>query len=304
MKSMLACVLLFTFSYPLAAQETLTVIGWNLESGGSDIGVIADRIETAQGVDIWGFSEVVGAQVVALEAAAEVGENADYQSILGSTGGADRLLIIYNADHLSLLDNEELVDINIGGRVRAPLVARFEDLETGQEFFFMVNHLYRSRRDRRHQQSRLLNEWASEQELPVIAVGDYNYDWEVQGGDNDHDDGFDLLTAADIFTWVRPAMLRRTQCSATQNGCRFDSVLDFVFVANMPDSWAASSEILMVTGDFPDDSSTPDHRQVQATINITVPQTLTIEELKAQLLAHIAHLEAELEALRAMVEGL
>ena len=35
---------------------------------------------------------------------------------------------------------------------------------------------------------------------PLIATGDYNYDWEVEGGGDDHDDGFDLLTAADIFT--------------------------------------------------------------------------------------------------------
>ena len=244
MKRILTCVLLFVLAYPLAAQETLSVICWNLESGDADVNVIADRIEAAQGVDIWGFSEVAGARdVAALEAAAEDGENADYQSILGSTGGNDRLLIIYDADRLSLLQQEELDEVNIGGNVRAPLVALFQDIETGQEFFFIVNHLYRSRRDRRHQQSRLLNEWAGEQELPVIATGDYNYDWQVEGGDDDHDDGFDLLTAADIFTWVRPAVLRRTQCSATQNGCRFNSVLDFVFVANQPDSWQSSSEI-------------------------------------------------------------
>jgi len=187
--------------------------------------------------------------------------------------------------------------------VRAPLVALFQDIETGQEFFFMVNHLYRTRRDRRHQQSRLLNEWAGEQELPVIATGDYNYDWEVEGGDDDHDDGFDLLTAADIFTWVRPAVLRRTQCSATQNGCRFNSVLDFVFVANQPDSWQSSSEIITAPGDFPDNSSTPDHRPVQAIFNISIPQTITREELKVQLLVRIARLEAELEALRAIIEG-
>ena len=38
----------------------------------------------------------------------------------------------------------------------------------------MVNHLYRTKEARRHLQADLLNEWASQQQLPVIAVGDYN----------------------------------------------------------------------------------------------------------------------------------
>ncbi len=301
-----AFLLLLVFAAPLVAQETLTVVTWNIESGDADANVIADRIKTAQGVDIWGFTEVQGAAVIpTLESAAEDGENADYQSILGTTGGGDRMLIIYDADRLELVSQEELDEINIGGNVRAPLVAQFQDVITGQGFFFMVNHLYRSRKDRRHQQSRLLNEWASEQDSPVIAVGDYNYDWEVEGGDNDHDAGFDLLTAANIFIWIRPETLRRTQCSATSSGgCRFNSVLDFVFAANLPDSWRASSEILVTPGDFPDDSSTPDHRPVQAAFDISPPTTISIEELKAKLLARIAALEAEIAALRAIVEEL
>ena len=60
----------------------------------------------------------------------------------------------------------------------------------------------------RHQQSRLLNQWGEEQEIPIIAVGDYNYDWEVEDGENNLDEGIDLLTAADIFTWVRPLTLK------------------------------------------------------------------------------------------------
>ena len=72
----------------------------------------------------------------------------------------------------------------------------------------------------------------------------------------------------------------------------------------MADSWGASSEILTAPGEFPDDNSTPDHRQVQATFDMALPPPITIEELKAQLLMRIARLKGELEALRAMVEGL
>ncbi len=75
---------------------------------------------------------------------------------------------------------------------------------------FMVEHPYRSRANRRHEQSELLNEWAQDQALPVIAVGDYNYNWDVPDGDTDHDASFDFLTADDVFTWVRPPTLIAT----------------------------------------------------------------------------------------------
>lgn len=47
----------------------------------------------------------------------------------------------------------------------------------------MVNHLYRSNNERRHAQAQGLNEWARSQTLPVIATGDYNFDWHFQTGD-------------------------------------------------------------------------------------------------------------------------
>jgi len=83
------------------------------------------------------------------------------------------------------------MDINVGGNVRAPLVAQLRLKPAGPEFLFMVNHLYRSNTEWRHEQARLLNAWARSQTLPVIAVGDYNFDWDVSNGDT-------CMTAATI----------------------------------------------------------------------------------------------------------
>jgi hypothetical protein len=86
------------------------------------------------------------------------------------------------------------------------------------------------------EQARLLNGWAREQTLLVIAAGDYNFDWAVTNGARVHDQGYDLLTADGIFTWIRPPRLIRTPCS-------FNSVLDFVFVTGDARWWRAPSEI-------------------------------------------------------------
>jgi hypothetical protein len=279
-----------------AVSQDLRVASFNVESGGAVPEVVDDLIAATNGVDIWGFSEVQNeAWATLFETAAEDGESANFERILGTTGAADRLVIVYDADRLELRDSFELDDINVGGRVRAPLVARFRIAGSTTEFLFMVNHLYRSRAARRHEQSQLLNAWARAQTLPIIALGDYNYDWSVPYGDTDHDAGYDLLTADGVFVWVRPATLIRTHCS------HHNSVLDFVFVAGEARLWDGTAEILPADPSYcPDDNTTSDHRMVLAAFDLSGGNG----GLRAQLLQRVTAIETELEELRRMVEGM
>jgi hypothetical protein len=239
--------------------ESITVLSWNVESGGADARVIGQRLADFQEVDLWGLVEVNSAQDAQLfETAAAVGENSTFAKILSNSGGGDRLLILYDRGRFEELGYEELAYINIRKSVRAPLLVHLRERATGVEFLFMVNHLYRSDDDGRHAQARMLNEWAARQSLPVIAVGDYNFDWDVYASEGQHDAGFDLLVANQRFRWVTPAKLVTTQCTGWP--CRYESVLDFVFTAGAAQGWQATSEIVVVAGDFPDTNRTSDHR--------------------------------------------
>ncbi len=244
----------------------LAVVGFNVESRDAEMQTVSDLVATVRGEAIWGFSEVANQTwAERWAAAAGVGESASYQWLLGTTGRDIRLAFAYHPGIVELLDSFELHEINVGGNVRAPLVGRFRHRASGMEFLFMVNHLYRSREERRHQQARLLNEWGAAQALPVIAAGDYNFDWDVKDGDKDHDLGYDLLTANDVFVWVRPDDLIKTQCSE-----RYNSVLDFVFIAGTAKIWPADSEILASQKDYcPDDALKSDHRPVMAVFETT-----------------------------------
>lgn len=126
----------------------------------------------------------------------------------------------------------------------------------------MVNHLYRSKADKRHEQSQDLNAWIQQQSLPVIAVGDYNYDWDVE---KLTDQGYDLLTANNVVNWVRPETLLPTICHT-----RFTSVLDFIFVTNdIAESWNPQSTIEMAQPTYcPDSEKTSDHRPIKATFTL------------------------------------
>lgn len=291
----LALVLWLGLGVSIALGAQIRVASFNVESGGADPNVVDDLVADASGIDIWGFSEVQNQNWASIfETAAETGEGANFEQVFGTTGGGDRLVIIFDADRFELVNDFELSHINVLGRVRAPLVAHLRERSDGFEFLFMVNHLYRSRANRRHEQSQLLNEWAQNQTLPIIAAGDYNYDWSVTGGDTDHDAGYDLLTANSVFTWVRPAELIKTHCS------HHDSVLDFVFLAGDARSWTATSEILPADPSYcPDDGSTSDHRMVFATLD-----TNNNDSVKQQILDRIEQLEDELSELRTLVQTL
>lgn len=306
--------LAFAGGSTISAQSRLTVVSWNIQSGQADPQQVAKRIKAFQDVDLWGFSEVENdAAANILETAAEDGENADFRRIVGTTGGDDRLVIIYDSKRFLRITNFQLHHINQGNH-RAPLVARLRDQTTQQEFLFMVNHLARGNASLRHKQAGLLRRWAENQVLPVIAVGDYNFDWQVEGGDAHHDLGYDRMTEDEVFTWVRPERLVRSQCDED-----YDTVLDFVFVSSPASSWAGSSEIIVVPGDCPDDNLTSDHRPVIARFEMQEagPSDALMETqpspgaegagattTKLQLLQRLEALEAEMRRLKELIRRL
>src|SRR5688572_17551139 len=96
-----------------AWAQTLTVAGFNVESGAANPNVIAEQIGPLDDIDLWGFSEVKNStEARALQQGAEDGESATFESILGTTGSEDRLLIVYNSDRLELVRSGELHDLN------------------------------------------------------------------------------------------------------------------------------------------------------------------------------------------------
>lgn len=246
----------------------LTVVGFNVESGGADITVLRKQVADMQGVDLWGFAEVDGEDWAReLDKGAEEGENAAFDVVLGASGQRDRLAIAFNTDRFELVRKFELGEINIEGKVRAPLVIHVKDREhAGFEYLFMVNHLYRGSEAGRHKQGELLNAWIRTQTLPVIAVGDYNFDYQVDGGDKGQRDlGFDNMTKDAVWTWIRPLTLDST---TTPSKRRPAAVLDFVFAGNDAAKWPSSSEIVKLPDEFTDRDKTSDHRPVLATFDL------------------------------------
>lgn len=256
-----------------SAQMPLTIVGWNVEQGfqpDADLAWIAGQLTEMNGVDIWGLTEISRGYIHDYTAAAGLDEGNNFEHVMTeNSSGGDLMALVYNADRLNILWHVELEGFNYAlsnttKNQRPPLAAHFMDKKSKQHFVVMVNHLAREE-DKRHIQAKRLQQWIQKQRIPIIAIGDYNFDWDVENGESNHDEGYDFLTAGGFFQWLRPDVLINTQCTPAQNGgCRYNSILDFVFVANGAKQWQGQSAILTKEGDFPDDEIKSDHRPVMA----------------------------------------
>lgn len=259
---------------PAGPADQLTVVGFNVESGDAEPRHLAQTVMQATApANLWGFSELQsGGWLRVLEEAAEAHGGSNYTGIIGNTGGEDRLGILYDTQRLDYVGHFELLTAQVGRANRAPLVAEFVFKPTGQRFWFVVTHFYRGiggkRQDTRWRQAEALNTWARAQSLPVIAVGDYNFDWDVRSQGQLRDKGFDILTdpGEGAFRWVKPEFLVKTTCS------EFESILDFVFVAGPAKTWPAAADILFPEDTYCEDTpQSSDHRPVRAVFQVPKP---------------------------------
>lgn len=270
----LACLVTMSLTVTSQAEE-LRVLGWNVESGGNSPAKIAEQLKNLDSYDIVGLTEVQSKNFKRYANAIGDGEEARYRYVASVTGKGDRLMIIYNTKRLSLNGFSELFnhkgtplnDPNWGHR--SPLVAHFYDRDAHFEFLFLVNHLARGNDQLRKKQAEGLRKWVDAQSLPVVAVGDYNFDYHIPTAKGNA--SFDEFLVLGIWKWVKPDPMVDTNWGDNNGDGKDDypdSILDFVFVAKGAKDWPAVSKVIVRDGDFPDDGETSDHRPIEAVFTV------------------------------------
>ena len=242
-----------------AGAAPLTVVAFNVESGGSSDRVIGRQLERSSDVDLWGLTEIYrkGGWVESLRVAAGVGETAGFGAVVGSTGQDNESLVLYRTDRLRLIASEELVAVTGDDGGAAPLVARFV-LDGAEEFLFVVVRLA-DRAERRLGQAQRLAEWAAGQTLPVIAAGTFAFG--VPEGGTTGDEAMATLLARTGWEWVRPADAPATACGRPR------LVEDFVFAGGAARDWAGRTAVMFSQSNYcadGDSGRSSDHRPVIA----------------------------------------
>ena len=278
----LLLVVLLVTAVGASASYTLALATWNVNSMTTSTLRVAEALTLINHIDLWGLCEVRDSEVAAaLEEAVDSHPDREFQAILGQSGGQRRLLVLYDASVLEELSHYELAWSNRPwygphAEQREPLVVQFRHIGSGAEFLFVVNQLYTGYREEvsargldvdqgvNEDQATVLSEWSIRQSLPIIAVGDFGFDWDLEpvpfaygtAGYVTYSPGYEALTASGAFSWVVPWNLQGTVCPS-------DLVQDFVFVAHSAGKLNARAQILTYAG-CGELSGMPDHMPVEA----------------------------------------
>ncbi len=246
------------------SHYAVRLLAWNVESGGNDPSTISKQLTDFQGYDVICLSEVAKQN---LQRYASVLQN-KYHEFHGVTGNADRLQILVKKERYDILDSQELSQhrqytLNKGNH-RSPLFVRIREKESSQEMIVMTNHLARGNADFRQEQAVGLREWAREQTVPVIALGDFNmdYDYRVMKGNA----AFDEMIRDNVWSWLAPETFVDTNWSDRDGDGQDnypDSMLDLAFAAGAAKEWGIECRVIVRPDDFPDDKTTSDHRPIE-----------------------------------------
>lgn len=239
---------LFTMAAQPAFAFDLIIVSYNVESDAdTDPAKVVQDLQRIPASHIWGLVEVDSADLQTYRAA--IGQN--FVLIAGNTGiqsgRDDRMAIIF--DPTVLEQTEQAEELSPAGGSRHPLLAKFRVIATGDEFWFVVNHLQRGREETRQAQADWLNKWAqgkADNVNPpaIVLVGDYNFD--VTPYTRRGNAAFGLFMQDGMFRWVESPCIADNSCPLTGTGCHphFNSILDFVFLTGPARHWTATAEIL------------------------------------------------------------
>jgi len=313
-------VAFLAFTTSLHAEETISVLAWNIESGGNDSDTIAeelkDLIENHGPFDLIGLTEVSISNKDTYATAVRDASGFSVTDLVSNSGGGDRMMILYNEDRferiqLLELDQHDGIALNFlnrdgENRFRSPFAVELQEENGTRAFFFMVNHLARNNGGDRNgpfrvQQAEGLREWARDQSLPIIMVGDQNFDYDIS--DDEGNASFVEFFRDDVWKWIKPDPLADTNFAADRNNPtrdRYpDSILDFIATANSPENWTTTlSEVIVRSDDFPDDGKTSDHRPLRAAFS-SKDSVIDVPEL----LRRIRSMKRELEEMEALLTG-
>ena len=256
----------------------LNLVAWNVESGGNSPQIIAKQLQDFSGCDIVALNECGRKNVPFYNTAL----GANYQAFISQTGGADHLVILFDTERFELLEQKEMASYRQhllnNGTHRSPIYVRLKERKTKLEFIFMTNHLARRDESLRRRQAAGLREWARDISTPIIAMGDFNFDYNFRKRKGN--ESFSEFMKDNVWQWVTPDPLIDTNWSGRVKDSYPDSMLDFVFVANGFKKIKSKSSIIVREGDFPDSHLTSDHRATMAEIRY-VPAPVKAKRSKA-----------------------
>ena len=278
------------FVEALLAKE-LRIVAWDVDGDDNDAAKISKQLTDLGTYDLYGLTSVAPTEVERYGKALRKVTGRDFKWIVGETGGNYRIVVFYDAGRFGTLSKTELHSFDDGqlddgqlddGRLddgqrndpksqhRLPMIVELHDRDTRRDdqqplaFYFVVNHFARKDAELRARQAVDLRHWGQAQTKPIVAVGNYNFDFDIKTLRGNR--SFDLFMIDYIWYWVRPQEFIDTQWVDLNDDGKDDfpnQCQDFGLVVGAAQLWSSKARVLLQEGDFPDTSESSDHRPVE-----------------------------------------
>ncbi len=273
--------LLLFFTVP-ATGSPMTVVTFNVDSSADTYPHrVGEVIQQLKRPDVLALQEVHDDKDLAwYTAALAVDSRYKYRSVISRAGENrepdqlnDHLAIVYNDSLLRLLETIELDTVrsrpdtsSLGVqdmRLLPALFVRFQHKVSRQEFYIGNVDLKccNSGEGIRAHQARLLVEWISRSNVPVILTGDFSMPLDPKYLSNITSTAFNRLTRT--LKWLKPSNPVNTLCDP-----RYDSMPDNVFMKG--GLTVSDVQVMFAEDEYCDqsDSGGSDHRPVAANFRL------------------------------------
>lgn len=243
-------------------NNSISLISFNVEAGykpDSELNTVLSLIDKLPASHVYAITELTPSWAESI--AIHLG---DFHYVINQNAreSSDAMAIFYDPSRLTIVEAYER-PFNVHKYERSMLYSKFIDKRTAKSFAVITNHFMRGTgkvNERRQSQSIQLQKWVQNQVVPVIALGDYNFDYDIDTLTGNP--SYYLFTEDDHWQWVKPKQLIKTGCHKSYN-----SILDFVFIAG--EVKAAASEIMFPETEYcNDDKRKPDHRPLYAVVEL------------------------------------
>jgi endonuclease/exonuclease/phosphatase family metal-dependent hydrolase len=237
--------LMFALATPAYGQG-LSVGTFNVESDrDTQAELVAEDFARLPPMHAWGLQEVENQETLDLFVATlNEATGYEYAGHMGTTGGryGDYLAIIYMVPAFT---DVAIVEMDEVGGSRHPLMMT-ATAWNGTDITLINVHFNRGDETTRQGQARRLRDWiAAHPEQAIIALGDFNFDYDFRGARQGGNRAFSQFADGGHVSWPQPMCLENETCPATGSQCnqRYQSILDFIFLGGEAFDWRAMTDL-------------------------------------------------------------
>lgn len=243
-------------------SKNYSILYWNIEFSDIDPVSVSNQLIGLGRYDLVALSGTTKSMVYE-QAMARNWPNR-FGFIHGMTKKNDSSVVFYDKKRFNLVESSEVAAVaSVNESQHAPFCVRLNEYLGAQDLAVVMNTIASGDMDFQENQAAALREWARGQSMPLIALGQCDFDYERQAQRGNA--CFHAFIRDGVWEWVKPVELSVAKGHGKKKGIEgyFDIGQEFSFVGGAARDWSAEFRPAVRWRDFSGDKKTGEHRPVE-----------------------------------------